>query len=90
MAGELKHGTIALIEGTLVVALCTNDLLEPKMISNIKKLLQEVLFQIMIWHGDHNINVPINNPYFKNIINVIPLQLFAYYMAYYRKCDIDK
>jgi len=96
MAGELKHGTIALIEeGTLVVALCTNDLLQPKMISNIKEVITRGAEVIVISNndlgiGDHNINVPINNPYFKNIINVIPLQLFAYYMAYYRKCDIDK
>ena len=96
MAGELKHGTIALIEeGTLVVALCTNDLLEPKMISNIKEVITRGAEVIVISNndlgiGDHNINVPITNPYFKNIINVIPLQLFAYYMAYYRKCDIDK
>ena len=95
-AGELKHGTIALIEdGTLVVALCTNETLEPKMISNIKEVITRgaktiILANKTIGIGDYHILIPETHPFFKTILAIIPLQLFAYYMADNKKCDVDK
>ncbi len=95
-AGELKHGAIALIEqDTLVVALCTNDDLEAKMISNIKEVITRgaktiILANHDIGIGDYKILLPEIHPYFKTILTIIPLQLFAYYMADYKKCDVDK
>ncbi|MDD2203468.1 MAG: glutamine--fructose-6-phosphate transaminase (isomerizing) [Bacilli bacterium] len=95
-AGELKHGAIALIEqDTLVVALCTNDNLEAKMISNIKEVITRgaktiILANHDIGIGDYKILLPEIHPYFKTILTIIPLQLFAYYMADYKKCDVDK
>lgn len=95
-AGELKHGTIALIEeDTLVVALCTNEELAPKMISNIKEVITRGAKTIVLANkdlgiGDYHFILPDIHPYFKTILTIIPLQLFAYYMADYRGCDVDK
>lgn len=95
-AGELKHGTIALIEeGTLVIALSTNDELQNKMISNIKEVITRGASTIVFSNdeldiGEYNFIIPKIFEHFTTILNIIPLQLFAYYMAYYRKCDIDK
>ena len=99
-AGELKHGTIALIEeGRLVVAVCCYEPLLDKIISNIqqvkargarvlalaiednKKIFKEV---------DDVLLVPKTDDIFMPIIEIIPLQLFAYYVAKNNKCDIDK
>jgi glucosamine--fructose-6-phosphate aminotransferase (isomerizing) len=96
-AGELKHGTIALIEqGTLVVSICTNKVLEPKMISNIKEVITRGAKTIIVTNnrnigiGDYHIFIPDIHPYFKTILTIIPLQLFAYYIADYKGCDVDK
>lgn len=95
-AGELKHGTIALIEqDTLVVSICTNETLESKMISNIKEVITRGAKTIVVSNknigiGDYHIIIPDTNPYFKTILTIIPLQLFAYYMADCRGCDVDK
>jgi glutamine---fructose-6-phosphate transaminase (isomerizing) len=95
-AGELKHGTIALIEdNTLVVAICTVDELLPKMISNIKEVESRGAKTLVITNqdeeiGDYNIFIPKTDPYFLSILSVIPLQLFAYYTADLKKCDVDK
>jgi glucosamine--fructose-6-phosphate aminotransferase (isomerizing) len=96
-AGELKHGTIALIEpGTLVVAISTNKELEPKMISNIKEVITRGAKTIVVTNnknigiGDYHIFIPDIHPYFKTILTIIPLQLFAYYIADYKECDVDK
>ncbi|MDD2490012.1 MAG: glutamine--fructose-6-phosphate transaminase (isomerizing) [Bacilli bacterium] len=95
-AGELKHGTIALIEeGTLVVSLCTNKELYPKMINNIKEITARGAKTLVITNnkdevGDYHIFIPPTNPYFNSILSVIPLQLFAYHMANNRNCNIDK
>ncbi|NCC71426.1 glutamine--fructose-6-phosphate transaminase (isomerizing), partial [bacterium] len=94
-AGELKHGAIALIEkNTLVIASATyNDLLL-KTISNIKEVKSRGAITLIISNekieGDYNLIVESTYEYFKSIINIIPLQLLAYYISYYKKCDIDK
>lgn len=99
-AGELKHGTIALIEkGTLVVALCTGEELFEKMLSNIKEVKARgaVVVAVAIEgnceiekEADRVIYIPKNH---KNIIPselVVPLQLLSYYVSSLKGLDIDK
>ena len=99
-AGELKHGTIALIEeGRLVVAVCCYEPLLDKIISNIQQVKArgaEVLALAMednkkiFNEADDVLLVPKTSEMFMPIIEIIPLQLFAYYVAKNNKCDIDK
>lgn len=99
-AGELKHGTISLIEpGSLVVALCTYSPLTEKMISNMREVkargavvlalategtpgVEETADQVM-W-------IPKADPFVLPSLAILPLQLFAYYVALLKGCDIDK
>lgn len=97
-AGELKHGTISLIEdGTPVIALCGNEKLLNKTISNIKEVSARGGFIIAC--ADKNIqDIPANEiipfPETESLLTplteVIPFQLLAYYTALYKGCDIDK
>ena len=100
-SGELKHGTISLIEeGTLVVALGTYVPLFEKTMSNIVEVKArgaEVLavtterFRAsMEKTADGTIAVPDIHPILQPSLGVVPLQLFAYYVALQRGCDIDK
>ena len=99
-AGELKHGTISLIEdGTLVVAVSTQPELYQKTISNIVEVKARGAFVMAVACeentavdnvSDYVINIPKTNPYFTNSLAIIPLQLFAYYVAVGRGCDVDK
>ncbi len=99
-AGELKHGTISLIEeGTLVVAIATNNMLFDKMVSNIKEVKARgavVLSLTTEKHkaieeiSDFNIFIPSICDIMIASLSVIPLQLFSYYIAYLKDCDIDK
>ena len=100
-AGELKHGTISLIEsGTLVVALASYEPLFEKMMSNVLEvksrgadvlgLTSENLGEEMSKTVDHTILVPETHPMLLPSLDVLPLQLFAYYVALQRGCDIDK
>lgn len=99
-AGELKHGTIALIEkGTVVVALCTVKELYDKMLSNIKEVKARGAVVIAIAEeghteiekeADHVIYVPKCNSLVMPSEVVVPLQLFAYYVASLKGLDIDK
>lgn len=100
-SGELKHGTISLIEeGTLVVALGTYAPLFEKTMSNIVEVKArgaEVLavtterFRAsMEKTADGTIAVPDIHPILQPSLGVVPLQLFAYYVALQRGCDIDK
>ena len=99
-AGELKHGTIALIEkGTVVVALCGVDALYDKMLSNIKEVKARGAVVIAIAkeghteiakEADHVIYVPDCGSLTAPSEMVIPLQLFAYYVASLKGLDIDK
>ena len=100
-AGELKHGTISLIEeGTLVVALCTYAPLFDKAVSNIVEvqargadviaLTTEGRLRQMGKTVENVLTVPDTHLILQPSLGVIPLQLFAYYVALQRGCDIDK
>ena len=99
-AGELKHGTIALIEeGTVVVALCTVKKLFDKMLSNIKEVKARGAVVIAVaeeghteieHEADHVIYVPKCDGLVMPSEVVVPLQLFAYYVASLKGLDIDK
>lgn len=99
-AGELKHGTISLIEpGTLVIALCTHAPLREKMVSNIREVKARGAVVIAITDendtsvpavADHVITLPSSAPLVLPSLPLIPLQLFAYYVALLKGCDIDK
>lgn len=100
-AGELKHGPISLIEeGTLVVALATVMPLFDKTVANIREVkargadvlcvtLAEMVEQTKT-HSQSIICVPRVEPMFQPSVTLIPLQVFAYYMALNRGCDVDK
>jgi len=98
--GELKHGTIALIEqGTLVVCPVTQDNLTDKMISNIQEVKTRgaVILGIACSSNekmkdicDEVIYIPDFDPILTPILAVTPSQLFAYYMAVNKGCDVDK
>ena len=100
-AGELKHGTISLIEpGTLVVALASYSPLFEKLMSNVVEvksrgarvlgLTTADLAEEMGKTADYVIAVPRTHPLLQPSLDVVPLQLFAYYVALQRGCDIDK
>ncbi len=99
-AGELKHGTIALIEdGTFVAALCTQSEMVDKMISNIKEVKARGAQVLGITCertpqisqvADMTLYLPDTPDALVPILAVVPLQLFAYYCALERKCDVDK
>lgn len=99
-AGELKHGTIALIEpGRLVIALCCQEALLDKTISNMQQVKARGARLLAVGReNDHRIDaeaddvilVPQLEPLFLPIAEIIPLQLFAYYVAKNKGCDIDK
>jgi len=99
--GELKHGTIALIEnGTLVVCTMTQDYLMEKMISNIKEVKARGAVVMAITQesnaagvgrvADVVITIPDIEPILSPIVAVTPMQLFAYYTAVQKGCDVDK
>ena len=99
-AGELKHGTISLIEdGRLVVAVLTQPDLYKKTISNIQEVKTRGAFVMAVTTvgntevekvADYVIYIPETNPYFTNSLAVIPLQLFGYYVSIGRGLDVDK
>ncbi len=99
-AGELKHGPIALVEeGTLIIALCTQDALFEKMLSNIKEVVARGAY-IVAFAKEQNSNVEKEANkvlYIDNVIDdltvvptVVYLQTLAYYLAVARNCDVDK
>ena len=99
-AGELKHGTISLIEeGTLVAAVATQDTLFKKVLSNMVEVKARGAFVLAVTNegnteiekaADYVIYIPRTNPYFTNSLAIIPLQLFGYYVAVGKGCDVDK
>lgn len=99
-AGELKHGTISLIEeGTLVTAVLTQENLYKKMISNMVEVKTRGAFVMAVTNvdnteaeraADYVIYIPKTNKYFTNSLAIIPLQLFGYYVAVGKGCDVDK
>lgn len=99
-AGELKHGTLALIiEGIPVIALATQYDVYEKTLSNIKEVkARDAVVIGLAFAGDeqigkyvdHTIFIPKTDKYLAPILAVIPLQLLAYYAAVTRGCDVDK
>ncbi len=99
-AGELKHGTISLIEeGRLVVAVLTQPELYKKTISNIVEVKSRGAFVMAVTTvgntevekvADYVIYIPETNPCFTNSLAVVPLQLFGYYVSIGKGLDVDK
>ena len=99
-AGELKHGTISLVEkDTPVVGIASDEVIADKTISNLKEVVSRGANVLYITSegldctGDfYNMKIvlPKVNPLLQPLIDIIPLQLIAYYVAKYNKCDIDK
>ncbi|MBT1278629.1 glutamine--fructose-6-phosphate transaminase (isomerizing) [Thermoanaerobacter sp. CM-CNRG TB177] len=99
-AGELKHGTLALVEdGTLVIALATQEDLFEKMLSNIKEVKARGGFILAFAKQgnlqledvvDKVIYIPDTLKELTPVLTVVPLQLLAYYMAVEKGCDVDK
>lgn len=99
-AGELKHGTISLIEdGTLVVAVATQEDLYKKTVSNMVEVKTRGAFVMAVTNegnidiekaADYVIYIPLTNKYFTNSLAIIPLQLFGYYVSVGKGCDVDK
>lgn len=99
-AGELKHGTISLIEpGMPVIAIASGDKLFEKTISNVKEVKARGAKVILVCKKgasvdktiyDHLIEVPDVDEFIRPIAAIVPLQIFAYYTACARGCDVDK
>ena len=99
-AGELKHGTISLIEeGTLVAAVLTQPHLFAKTISNMVEVKARGAFVLAITSeenkeiekvADYVVYIPKTNSFFANSLAIIPLQLFGYYVAVGKGVDVDK
>lgn len=99
--GELKHGTIALIEkGTLVVAVLTQGDLIEKCLSNVKEVTsrgavvmvvtQEKYKDLVKDVADKVVAIPDTIDFEATITSIIPMQIFAYYMSVQKGCDVDK
>lgn len=99
-AGELKHGTISLIEdGTLVTAVVTQEELYKKTVSNIVEVRTRGAYVLAVTNADNVemektadcvLYIPHTNQYFTNSLAIIPLQLFSYYVSVGRGLDVDK
>ncbi len=99
-AGELKHGTIALIEENQpVIAVCCNEALADKTLSNIVEVkargakVLALAFRgntKIVSQADDVVFIPRTETIFSAILAVVPLQLLAYYTAKEKGCDIDK
>ena len=99
--GELKHGTISLIEpGTLVVALANEPRLLEKTVSNVKSVKARGATVILVTNNeefapdaeicDHLVRIPACPAELSASLSILPMQLLAYYVGVYRGCDIDK
>lgn len=99
-AGELKHGTISLIEeNTPVVAIVTNESISEKTISNIKEVKSRGADVVLVTTESLNkesdfynekIVIPNTHKLLQPLLTVIPLQLLSYEIAKLRNCNIDK
>lgn len=99
-AGELKHGPIALIEnGTIVIALATQEYLFEKMVSNIREVkTRGAKVMAFALHGNETIEKTVDTALFlpktlnilAPVLEVVPLQLFAYFISIQKGCDVDK
>ena len=99
-AGELKHGTISLIEdGTLVIGVLTQPALYEKTVSNLVECKSRGAYLMgLTTFGNYNIEdtadftvyIPQTDPHFATSLAVIPLQLLGYYVSVARGLDVDK
>ena len=99
-AGELKHGTISLIEkGILVVGILTQPELFEKTVSNMVEVKSRGGYLMgLTTYGNYNIEdtadftvyVPETDPYFATSVAIVPLQLLAYYVSVAKGLDVDK
>jgi glucosamine--fructose-6-phosphate aminotransferase (isomerizing) len=99
-AGEMKHGPIALIDSEMpVVVLAPQDAVYRKTMGNIEEVkVRDGIVIAVATEGDHEITekadytiyIPDAEPLVNPILSTVPLQLFAYYMAVLRECDVDK
>ncbi len=99
-AGELKHGTISLIEdGLLVIAIAVDEKLFEKTLSNVKEVKTRKASVVALAspkneavknESDHLILLPKIHPLFAPVLTAVHLQLFGYYVAVARGCDVDK
>jgi glucosamine--fructose-6-phosphate aminotransferase (isomerizing) len=99
-AGELKHGTISLIEdGTLVISVLTQKALIEKTVSNMVEVKSRGAYLMgLTTYGNYDIEdvadfttyIPDTDPHFAISLAVVPLQLLAYYFAVSRGLDVDK
>ena len=99
-AGELKHGTISLVtEGVPVVAIATQKPVYEKMVGNIKEVRTRGASVLLLCQkgsehaselADFVVELPAMEDLFFPSLTVLPLQLFAYYMAVLRGCDVDQ
>ena len=100
-AGELKHGPIALLDPDVpVVAMATRSRTLPKMVSNIQEVSSRDAPVIAVVTEGENpfdagfvrdvVEVPLTDELISPLVNVVPLQLFAYHVAVERGCDVDQ
>ena len=99
-SGELKHGTISLIQpGSLVVVLCTQRRLLERMVSDIRTVKARGAMVIALAYegtpmveevADYVIWLPRSGEFVAPSLSIIPMKLFAYYVASLKGCDIDK
>ena len=99
-AGELKHGTISLVEdGTLVIGILTQPALQEKTLSNLVEVKSRGAYLMgLTSFGNYTIEdsvdftvyIPKTDPLFVNSLAIIPLQLLGYYMSVARGLDVDK
>ncbi len=99
-AGELKHGPIALLEPDVpVIAIATRSATLPKMVSNVQEVhSRDAPVIALVTEGEDpfdtgfatTVSVPACSEVLSPLINVIPLQLFAYHVAVQRGCDVDQ
>lgn len=99
-AGELKHGTISLIEdGILVIGVLTqNDLFEKTMSNMVEVKSRGAYLMGITTYGNYNIEdtanfsvyIPKTNPYFATSLAIVPLQLLGYYVSVAKGLDVDK
>ena len=98
-AGELKHGTISLIEdGTLVIGIATQEEIFEKTMSNLVEVKSRGAYVVVVAPKDvdvskvanYAIEIPHTNKYFYPSLTVVPLQLLGYYITVSRGLDVDK
>ena len=97
-AGELKHGSIALIENDVtVIGIITNPLLVEKTVSNMQEVITRGAKTLVITNQNIDnsqffkvINIPETDPRFAPVLSIIPLQLLSYYISKAKGLDVDK